>query len=301
MENILVSIITPTYNQGDFVVRAVESVLNQTYKNIEYIVLDDGSSDNTDQILDSYKDSIIYFKHNNIGQALTLNRGWSMSKGQILGYLSADDVLKPNAIQELLNAFTLNPDVDLVYCDYDLIDAKDEVISTVIAADYSYERMLCELLCFPGPGALFRRSIFDKYGGWSPSLRQIPDFEYWLRIANNNNFLRVPQVLAQYRIHHGSSSFSIINESRSNEILTVVENFWCGKDGNLKAESISRSALLASKNHLQSGRMGVGLKLWISSIRLNPRALINPSYWRVGISGLLRRLYYRSFNMGKIE
>src|SRR5439155_19151445 len=100
----LVSIVTPAYNQAEYLPETIESVLAQDYPNIEYIVLDDGSTDDTSKVLERYTGRLRWERHENIGQSRSLNKGWSMSRGDLLGYISSDDRLKKDCISRLVAA-----------------------------------------------------------------------------------------------------------------------------------------------------------------------------------------------------
>lgn len=117
----LVSIVTPTHNQAKYLAETIESVLSQTYPNIEYIVLDDGSTDNTQEILKKFGGRIRHERHANIGQARTLNKGWSLCKGKYIGYLSSDDLLYPNAVTELVALLEKDHSVVCAFPDSNLI------------------------------------------------------------------------------------------------------------------------------------------------------------------------------------
>lgn len=289
----LVSIVTPTYNQAEFLAETVESVLAQTYPNIEYIVIDDGSTDNTQHILSKYDGRINHQRHINVGQAETLNRGWGMSSGSLLGYLSSDDLLTPDAVAHLVKNLMQHPKAAAVYCDYDLIDTKGRQFRTVKVADFSIRRLAVDIVCQPGPGALFRREVFERSGGWNASLRQVPDFEFWLRTSRFGDFLRVPEVLAHYRIHEKSASFRPISTERSMEVVRVMTGYWNGSKSPEARRSVATARLIAVKNHFQSGRLKDGLKQFYTAFCSCPSVLLNGMTWRMLSSGLFRRgLYY---------
>jgi len=226
----LVSIITPAYNQADYLAETLDSMLAQDYPNIEYIVLDDGSTDRTPDVLRGYTGRVHWERQANMGQSRTLNRGWGLSRGEYIGYLSSDDLLVPNAIATLVKALQANPDAVVAYCDFDLIDSKGRQVGVVHAPDFDHHRMVEQLICPPGPGALFRRSVFEHTGGWNERLRKIPDFEFWLRAARLGRFVRVPQVLAQYRVHEESASIRPVPAERSMEIADTMHAYWAGQD-----------------------------------------------------------------------
>ncbi len=192
----LVSIVTPTYNQADYLAETIRSVLAQDYPHIEYLVLDDGSTDETPAVLHQFDGQIQWERHDNMGQSNTLNKGWQRSRGKYLGYLSSDDRLLPNAISMLVDAIEARPDVSVVYCDFDLIDKSGRLVKKLVAPDFDRTQLVEELNCQPAVGALFRRTVFEQSGGWNPELRKIPDFEFWLRAARFGPFLRVSQTLS---------------------------------------------------------------------------------------------------------
>lgn len=288
----LVSIVTPTYNQAEYLTETIESVLAQTYPNIEYIVLDDGSTDNTQEVLSRFYGRIRYERHSNVGQAKTLNRGWAMSSGSLLGYLSSDDRLSADAVARLVEGLTQHTEAAVAYCDYDLIDAKGRPFRSVKAEDYCVERLTVDLICQPGPGALFRREVFEHTGGWNETLRQVPDFEFWLRASRFGCFLRVPETLAHYRIHEGSASFRSISSERSLEIVRVMEKYWDGDDSEKASRSLAKSKIVAGKNHMQSGRLIDGLKICFDAFFCNSAIFFNVMTWRMIGSGLFRRMLY---------
>lgn len=288
----LVSIVTPTYNQAEYLAETIESVLSQTYPNIEYIVLDDGSTDNTQEVLSRFDGRIRHECHSNVGQAKTLNRGWGMSSGSLLGYLSSDDRLIPDAVARLVEGLMKHMEAAVVYCDYDLIDAKGRRFRSVKAEDFSMNRLTVDLVCQPGPGALFRREVFERSGGWNESLRQVPDFEFWLRTSRFGNFVRVPGILAQYRIHEESASFRPISAERSLEVVRVMTVYWDRVDSPEASRSIATAKVISGKSHFQSGRLIDGLKQFYDASCRDPSILLNGMTWRMMSSGLFRRMLY---------
>ena len=289
----LVSIVTPTYNQAEYLAETIESVLAQDYPNFEYIVLDDGSTDDTSEILKRYDGRIRHERHENMGQANTLNRGWSMASGSLIGYLSSDDLLEPNAFTKLVKALTARPDASVAYCDFTLIDAEGQRFRTVNTEEFDEVRLCVDLVCQPGPGALFRREVFDRMGGWAGYLRQVPDFEFWLRASKFGPFVRVPEVLAHYRIHDGSASFRPTTVERSMEIVGVMSEYWGLQTGQKVNHSLAMANLVAAKSHAQSGRFAAGFAQWTQALRYSPKMLWSKLAWRIIASGLLRRSLHR--------
>ncbi|WP_158904643.1 glycosyltransferase, partial [Burkholderia sp. L27(2015)] len=155
----LVSIVVPIYNAARYIDETVQSLLAQTYSNLEVILLDDGSTDETLTLLQAYADRCIVDSHFNMGQAATLNRGWARARGHIIGYLSADDKLMPDAVKFAVEALSAQPEVALVYPDYELIDENSTRLKVIRAPDYSYARVVLVGECPIGPGAFFRHTL----------------------------------------------------------------------------------------------------------------------------------------------
>lgn len=289
----LVSIVTPTYNQAQFLAKTIESVLAQDYPHIEYIVLDDGSTDHTSTVLQKYAGRIRAAWHPNMGQARTLNKGWSMARGSLIGYLSSDDLLEKSAVSILVAALSEQPHAVVAYCDFNLVDANGHWIRTLVTEDFDRLRLTVDLVCQPGPGALFRRSMFELAGGWSDGLRQVPDFEFWLRASRYGLFIRVPHILACYRIHADSATLRSVSAELSNEIVTVMAGYWGAQSGADASRSVGNAYLIAARFHAQSGRPWSSMRAWLAAIRSYPALLVQRKSWLMVAAGLLRRFVYR--------
>ena len=285
----LVSIVTPAYNQAQYLAETIESVLAQDYPHIEYIVLDDGSVDHTSAVLQEYAGRIQAGWHPNMGQARTLNKGWAMARGSLIGYLSSDDLLEPQAVSRMVGTLQHHPEVNVAYCDFTLIDNGGRQIRTVRAEEYDENRLTVDLVCQPGPGALFRKVIFERAGGWNESLRQVPDFDFWLRISEFGRFMRVPEVLAQYRVHEASASSAEISPERCVEIVKVVKDYWHGQRERAGMQAISTANVMAAKNHFQSGRAGAGLAQISDAIKMRKQSILNMRLWKMVLGSIVRR------------
>lgn len=292
-----VSIVIPAYNHADFLAQAIDSVLTQDHP-VEVIALDDGSTDNTREVLARYDGRIHWETQPNMGQAATLNRGWTMARGELLGYLSADDFLYPDAIRKSVAALAGAPDAVVSYCDFDLVDPAGQRTRRARRQAFSLERMLTTLDCPPGPGALFRRSAFEAAGGWNPALRQIPDFDYWLRLARHGRFIHIPEALAAWRIHPGSQSFATVGAERAEESVRVISDFFArsGLDPEIAAlrpRSLARAHLYCAQLHARAGRYGAALSNLLSAQRLFPGTILQPGTWRSVANGLFSRPAHR--------
>jgi len=182
-DNPLVSVIMPAYNAADYVAEAIESILIQNYRNFELIVIDDGSTDNTKDIVINFKDDKIkYFYKNNGGPSGARNLAINKSKGQYIMPLDADDMMTPHFIAKHLAEFEKHPDVDLVYCDDCLINEDSKPIRVIERPEYTDRKMLIRDLFRCGfPVVPFRtcikRSVFDKIGFFDENLRMAEDYD----------------------------------------------------------------------------------------------------------------------------
>lgn len=286
----LVTLVTPTYNQAQYLAETIDSVLAQDYPNIEYIVIDDGSTDETPSIIKKYTNKIRSIRQKNIGQAATINKGWDIANGQILGYLSSDDTLEKWAISELVNALIKDKEIVVVYGDYILINNSGEKIKSVITEEYNVERLTVDLICQPGPGALLRRSILNNNFRWRTDLKQIPDFEFWLNVSKIGAFQRVPVEIARYRVHQASTSFIPMKVEQSEEIVNVVSDFWAGSNAKKAKKSIALAKVISAKQNLQSGRVFSALKKWLQAILSSPGVATSPYAIKTLVSGLIWRI-----------
>ena len=262
-----VSIITPTFNQAEYLAETIQSVLSQTYPNIEYIVLDDGSTDNTQEVLSRFDGRIRHERHSNIGQAQTLNKGWSLCKGKYIGYLSSDDLLKPSAVSELVAMLEKEQSIVCAFPDSDLIDHFSRVAKRNVCRPFDLSDTVVRQECYIGPGAIFRKTAFDSLGGWRPDLKLAPDREFWIRISSLGRIDMCDSVLASYRMHPDSISYKDVSEDVSREYLRVLDDYFSGNDvpkniANRKDEAYGYAYLLLARNSIRAGNFRRGFELY---------------------------------------
>jgi glycosyltransferase involved in cell wall biosynthesis len=295
----LVSIVVPSYNHDRYLKEAIDSILAQDYPRVELIVIDDGSTDDSPQILLSHPGQFQREVQTNQGQVATLNRGWQMSKGDIIGYLSADDVLLPQAISAAVQCLQDHPDAVLSYSDFNLIDPDSAVVRRVYTPECSYHDMVVKMLCPPGPGAFFRRTAFEKAGLWHTGYKQLLDFEYWLRLGLHGRFVRVPRVLAGYRVHPGSQTFASSSNIRPEEPVQIMEDYF----GNplvpadvrtAKDEAISHALMHSGYTHFRVGNYAQGFAALSRALRMHPRNLLSLRLPRMLFNVLFNKIGHRA-------
>lgn len=263
----LVSIVTPTYNQAEYLSETIESVLSQTYQRIEYIVLDDGSTDNTQEVLSKFDGRIRHERHSNIGQAQTLNKGWSLCKGKYIGYLSSDDLLYPSAVSELVALLEKDQSIVCAFPDSDLIDNYSRVIKRNVCHPFDLSDTVIRQECYIGPGAIFRKTAFYSLGGWREDLKLAPDREFWIRISSLGRIEMCNSVLAGYRMHSDSISYKVVSEDVSREYVRVLDGYFSGSDipqniVNRKNDAYGYAYLLLARNSFRGGNFRRGVELY---------------------------------------
>ncbi|PPQ13809.1 glycosyl transferase family 2 [Bradyrhizobium sp. AC87j1] len=265
-----VSIVVPAFNAADYIAETIDSLLAQDYPNLEIVTVDDGSTDQTCTILARYGGRIRLRHQANAGQSVALTAGWDMTDGSFIGYLSADDRLKPAAVRRCAEELDARPDVALVYPDFNVIDECSRLRFTVNSPDFSRRTLYGELHCLPGPGALFRRAAYEKAGPWRTDLRQIPDLDFFLRMALEGDFFHLSEELADFRMHAQSTTYRIVPFERGEEPLTVIESLFARPDLPADIRHWERSAranaeLLSAAIHGRSGRAGVAIRHLVAS------------------------------------
>lgn len=226
----LVTIITPAYNRADYLQETIESVLQQDYPNVEYIVLDDGSRDSTVELLQTYTGKLYWESHSNMGEIRTVNKAYSMAKGDYIAVINSDDPLLPGAISAVVETFLNNPDVLVVYPDWQYIDANGKPVMDVQTPEYDYIEMLSKHKCMPGPGTFVSKKALNLTGLRDPQVKYISDFDLWLRMGLNGPFQRLPKILATYRVHPTSLSSTEQGRKMAAEDIEMLDRLYAKSD-----------------------------------------------------------------------
>lgn len=224
----LVTIITPTFNRSHLIIQTVESILNQTYPRIEYIIVDDGSTDNTSQVLAPYANRITLVQQTNQGEAQAVNHGFVRAHGSIVGVVNSDDFIAPNLVECVVERLTAMPELVAIYPDWQAVDLESNPFGPVYRRPYNYKTLLYGV-CLPGPGTFFRTKLIEQVGGRNPTYRFVGDWEFWLRIGLHGNMERIPSCLAYFRVHRQSLS-SQIDCGAASERTTVIDELFARTD-----------------------------------------------------------------------
>ena len=180
----LVTVVTPSFNQASFLEETINSVLNQTYPNIEYIIMDGGSSDGSLEIIKKYASRLAHWvSEKDRGQTDAINKGFALAKGEVLAWLNSDDTLLPNAIEEAVAYLSEHPDTGMVYGDANYIDEKSKVIGKFPAAETDLPRLRRGYVHIPQQASFFRKSLWEQVGPLDPDFFFAMDYDLWVRLA----------------------------------------------------------------------------------------------------------------------
>lgn len=220
----LVSVITPSYNQGEFIRETIDSVLEQDYSNIEYIVMDGGSTDETVDILKEYGEKIVWCSEKDEGQADAVNKGLKIARGKIIGWLNSDDTYCDGAIERVVSFFNTHPKVDMVYGEGYYIDKEGNVTDRYLTERYDKKR-LAETCIICQPSAFFRREFVETVGGLDKNLQLCMDYDLWMKMAQQGRIAYIPFYLANSRMYEENKTMSRRNEVYR-EVCRTVKKYY---------------------------------------------------------------------------
>ena len=270
----LVSIVTPSYNQAPFLEQTIQSVLEQDYPHIEYIVVDGGSTDNSVEVIQKYADRLAYWiSEKDSGQAEAINKGFARANGEIVAWLNSDDYYLMHTISIVVRCFEQNPDVVMVYGDMFAVDGNDQTINVLRYKQLSLEDLLCFQI-IGQPSVFFRRSALETVGRLDPTFHFMLDHHLWIRLAQLGRILHVPQVWSAARYHPQAKNRARAAEF-GREAFRVLD--WAKKQPGL-AESVSkvkRRALASAHRYdsrylLDGGQPAAALGAWFRAFFIHP-------------------------------
>ena len=257
-EALRVSIITPSFNQAIFLEETICSVLEQDYLNLEYFIIDGGSTDGSLEIIKKYSHRLAgWVSEADQGQTDAINKGFSRATGQIFAWLNSDDTYQPGAIGEAVAYLGAHPEAGMVYGDANLIDEMGKVIGKFPARQTGYRRLMRGYVHIPQQASFFRGDLWRQVGPLDPTFYFAMDYDLWVRLSRLTRLDYVPRLWANFRLH--GSAKSVASDDRCwPEMLRVHQ-----REG---GKGLSWLVFKAKIRPLVYGWLPLRLKMWIRQL-----------------------------------
>ncbi|HKQ39060.1 MAG TPA: glycosyltransferase family 2 protein [Verrucomicrobiae bacterium] len=275
-----ITVVTPSYNQGQFLERAIRSVLSQNYPNLEYFVFDAGSTDGSLAILKKYDKRLTYWTSQaDRGQSDAISKGWSMATGDVLAWLNSDDFYYPGALEEVGRIFGADPERKMVCGAVALVDGAERRLRVKQPGAVAPEALLPWVDLPPQAGTFIRRDIFDRLGGPRLDLHYVMDWELWLRVSLNYPTSTVAfsnRVIAADRQWSGTKTLNAAGRDAAEGRKVLQELFGSNRLAPdlraLERVALARSWWRQSKGELRNGLRRSAFLSLSKAVRLAPRS-----------------------------
>jgi glycosyltransferase involved in cell wall biosynthesis len=203
-----ISIVTPSYNQGEFIEDTIRSVLDQDHEDVEHLVMDGGSTDSTRSVLARYS-HLKWTSERDGGQACAINKGFRQATGEILAWLNSDDYYEPNVLGDVARYFGAHPDCMILFGDITFVDRDRKPLFGYSGDGISYQRLIACPEIVRQPSMFWRRDVVRELGGVDESLHLVMDFDFFLRIGARYPFHHLARNLSCYRYYVENKSLSM--------------------------------------------------------------------------------------------
>jgi glycosyltransferase involved in cell wall biosynthesis len=238
-----VSVVIASYNTGRYLPLAVESVLGQSYPDVHVWIIDDGSTDDTPAVIQRWRDEPRVHVHRqpNGGQARAKNQGVALSRGRFVAFLDADDVWLPDKLVRQMPLFSGQPEVGVVYSDYELMDGDGRKLPKgpiLMHRGWVSGALLIENFV-PFPSAVVRRTCLERHGPFDESLCMGIDYDLWLRLSPHYQFDFIPDAMVRYRIWSGQMSKNY--RQRYESAIGIMQRFLADNDGVVEPAVVRRA------------------------------------------------------------
>lgn len=235
MEEVLVSVVMPSYNHAEYVGRAIESVLRQTYKNFEFIIADDGSTDGSAEVISQYHDPRIKFrafeKNTSFGACEYI---YEQAKGKYIASICSDDMWDETLLEKYVAFLEKNEEYGCCFCKPEIVDENDGIVEDSIfnkvfseeklARGQWFKKLYLTGNCICAPSMCLRRKLYEQIGPFRFQYRQLQDWEYWMRLLQISNIYIYPEKLCRYRVHREGENRNISSPTRESLVRGRIES-----------------------------------------------------------------------------
>lgn len=293
-----VSVLLPTYNRAQYVGRTVQSLLGQTYPDLEVVVVDDGSTDDTAQVVRQFADApVLYIYQENRGVGGALNTAFRASRGRYIALSGSDDLWLPELLSEEVPILEGNPGIGLVYARAQAMDPYDLPLAQVLGAPEKYPGHTFKSLLYGdhvcGLTALIRREHIEQVGLWDEGLVANEDWDLWLRLSLVCRFHFLDKVLARFRIHPGNITGGASDRfvRLSLDRIRVMDKVYSRPD--LPGEVLAMKPLAYRNVYIDVGLRWLSVRNWREALRYFGKALqASPKPWTTSLRILYLVLFY---------
>lgn len=293
-----VTIVTPSFNQGQFLEETIRSVLLQGYPNLEYIVIDGGSTDNSVDIIRKYESCLSFWvSEPDEGQADAINKGFAKSTGEFLGWINSDDYLYPGVIKRVVEVFQANSRVEMIYGDVDCGWPEKNKLHRLFGEQIEFSEMLRTVrVPIPQQGSLWRRSVIDRVGNLDSGWQVVLDQEFFTRVAEKCQILYLPMVMGFFRLHENSKSISQ-NRQWIKELPKMYHEFFERDElqediKSLRDETMGAVFLTCTSIALRCGEKRLAIEYFTRAFKTDPLFLFR-RYLRVKLTKIFRIPFLR--------
>lgn len=237
-EHPLVTILTPSLNQARFLEETLQSVLGQDYPNLEYLIVDGGSTDGSLEIIQHHASQFAWWvSEPDQGQTDALNKGFSHARGEIFAWLNSDDTYLPGAISAAVSSLQAHPEAALVYGDANLVDEQGQLIGRFPSRQTNLRRLLRGSVHIPQQAAFFRAAHWNQVAPLDPSFQFAMDYDLWVRLAKLAPLVYTPGLWANFRLHGEGKSLTmddrcypemlrVYQRERGNSLSLLALRWW---------------------------------------------------------------------------